>query len=180
MHVWLVNVYRRFETACWSHLQGLSCLALEDGTNRLSQIVGKKKLPTKAAKQPKTAKTSTTPRRKPEISHVSSLQAWNTRQPILHVNRKYNEKRRTLFKRRTGTVPFEYAELAELHISTGKEWSTLSSTNPKWFHPGLNPDLCGFMWRTGHKSIKSETTKQSEIFDKFMCCGLNVVISSGN
>jgi len=36
---WLVS-YRCFRTTCWSYLQGSSCLAIEDGTNRLSQNIG--------------------------------------------------------------------------------------------------------------------------------------------
>ena len=38
-HHWLVG-YLRFGTTFWSCLQWSSCLAIEDGTNRLSQNVG--------------------------------------------------------------------------------------------------------------------------------------------
>jgi hypothetical protein len=52
-----------------SHTEG-SRSPLGDGTDTLPQNVGDQ-MPTYAAQHPRTAKTSNTPRRKPEISHSS-------------------------------------------------------------------------------------------------------------
>jgi hypothetical protein len=66
----LVILYRRFRTACRSRLQGslagLEGLTPDDGANRLPPKVDNQQ-PTKAAQQPKRAKTSNAQRRKPEM-----------------------------------------------------------------------------------------------------------------
>jgi hypothetical protein len=79
----LVVVYRRFGTDYRSHLYGsssprrLDCLTLEDGTNRLFRNVGQQ-LPTQAAWQPRRTKTSSTPRREPEV-WLNLVQVYVTR-----------------------------------------------------------------------------------------------------
>lgn len=57
-----LGTYRRLGTPDWYRLQ----VFLEDGTDKLYQKVGKP--PTNGAKQTRRAKTSSTHRRKPEIS----------------------------------------------------------------------------------------------------------------
>jgi hypothetical protein len=52
-----IGIYRRFGTTCWSHIQGLSLLTLEYGTDRLSRNVVKY-LPIYTAQYPRRTELS--------------------------------------------------------------------------------------------------------------------------
>lgn len=71
-----LGIYRRLGTAYRYILQG----SLEDGTDRLSQNVGKP--PTNGAKQTRGAKTSSTQRWKPEISCATFMLTLVTLLPV--------------------------------------------------------------------------------------------------
>jgi hypothetical protein len=66
----LVVVGRPFVTADRSHSQDQAAFTLADGTDKLSRNIGKY-LPTYVAYQSRRGKTSSTPRRKLEISQIS-------------------------------------------------------------------------------------------------------------